>query len=71
MSAKYKLLLVEDNHANQVLLARQLGMLGCDTETVADGRQALQKIAETSYDLILTDCNMPVMNGYEMSRKIR
>ncbi len=71
MSAKYKLLLVEDNHANQVLLARQLGMLGCDTETVADGRRALQKIAETSYDLILTDCNMPVMNGYEMSRKIR
>jgi len=70
--AEGNLILVADDHAtNRALLARQLGVLGYATETAEDGAQALRLWRVGGYGLLLVDCNMPVMDGYELSRRIR
>jgi PAS domain S-box-containing protein len=70
--AEGTLILVADDHAtNRELLARQLGVLGYATETAEDGAQALQLWQAGRYGLLLVDCNMPVMDGYALSRRIR
>jgi two-component system sensor histidine kinase EvgS len=66
-----KVLVVDDHVANRMLLTQQLEHLGHHVEVASDGSQALQLWHPGDFDLVITDCNMPVLNGYGLSRKIR
>jgi CheY-like chemotaxis protein len=68
-----RVLVAEDNPANQRVARFQLEHLGMRVDIVADGRQALHLLEQTdhSYDLALMDCQMPEMDGYEATRAIR
>ena len=66
-----RILLVEDNPVNQLVAKGMLSKLGCDVVIAAHGGEALSQLEQDSFDLVLMDCNMPVMNGYEASRQIR
>jgi signal transduction histidine kinase/DNA-binding response OmpR family regulator len=65
------ILLVEDNPVNQRVARRLLESWGCIVTIASDGAQALAAIADHRYDLVLMDCQMPVMDGYEASRRAR
>ncbi len=69
--AALKLLLVEDDPVNQQVALRMIQRLGFQARMVANGRQALEKLAHTSFDIILMDCQMPEMDGYTATREIR
>jgi CheY-like chemotaxis protein/HPt (histidine-containing phosphotransfer) domain-containing protein len=64
-------LLVEDNSVNQEICAQMLVVLGCDVEVVSDGRAGYEAAFSRSYDLVLMDCQMPVMDGFESAAAIR
>lgn len=64
-------LVVDDHTPNRLLLSQQLNYLGHRVETAEDGQRALQKWREGHFDLVITDCNMPIMNGYELAHSIR
>ncbi|MFJ2692578.1 ATP-binding protein [Pseudomonas sp. NPDC087336] len=66
-----RVLLVEDNPVNQLVAKGMLGKLGCDVVVAAHGAEALDQLESRDFDLVLMDCNMPVMDGYEASRQIR
>ncbi|MCU1771618.1 response regulator [Pseudomonas sp. 13B_3.2_Bac1] len=66
-----RVLLVEDNPVNQLVAKGMLGKLGCDVVVAAHGAEALDQLEHDEFDLVLMDCNMPVMDGYEASRQIR
>lgn len=66
-----RVLLVEDNPINQLILRDQLETLGCAVELASDGRQALARWQPESFDVVLTDVNMPHLNGYELARALR
>ncbi|KQN52489.1 histidine kinase [Pseudomonas sp. Leaf48] len=66
-----RVLLVEDNPVNQLVAKGMLGKLGCEVVTAAHGAEALDQLELRDFDLVLMDCNMPVMDGYEASRQIR
>lgn len=70
-SAKPRILVVDDSSANQQLLTSQLKALGFSAEVAANGEIALAKWEAQYYPLIFADCTMPVMNGIEMTRRIR
>ena len=65
------ILLVEDNPVNQLVAKGMLSKLGCEVVVAAHGGEALRQLAQNRFDLVLMDCNMPVMDGYEASRQIR
>jgi len=65
------ILLVEDNLVNQLVAKGMLSKLGCEVVVAAHGGEALKQLEEQRFDLVLMDCNMPVMDGYEASRQIR
>ncbi|NEX18319.1 MAG: histidine kinase [Halochromatium sp.] len=66
-----RLLLVEDNATNQRVALSMLARLGLSAEVAKDGEQALDAAERNPYDLILMDCQMPVMDGFEASRELR
>ena len=64
-------LLVEDNPANQLVGARILEKIGHSVDVVSDGSEALDALGRRRYDAVLMDCQMPVMDGYEATRRLR
>lgn len=66
-----RILIVEDYEDNRNLLIFLLQDLGCLVEWVSDGQQALDRLLEEAYDIVLMDCQMPVMDGYEATRLLR
>jgi YjbE family integral membrane protein len=64
-------LVVDDNPVDQGATGRALRRLGCTVETANDGRQALERLAHRPYDLLLTDCHMPGIDGFQLATQIR
>ena len=71
VSHRARILLVEDNPVNQLVAKGMLSKLGCDVVVAAHGGEALTQLEQRTFDLVLMDCNMPVMDGYEATRQIR
>ncbi|MFJ3370308.1 transporter substrate-binding domain-containing protein [Pseudomonas sp. NPDC086251] len=65
------ILVVDDYPANRLLLSRQLSYLGHRVIEAEDGEQGLAQWHEHAFDLVITDCNMPVVSGYELAGAIR
>jgi signal transduction histidine kinase len=66
-----RVLVVEDNADNQNLAEQMLTRMGCEVEIVTDGAQALERLERHQFDLVLMDCHMPNLNGYDATREIR
>jgi len=64
-------LLADDHPTNRSLIVRQINMLGYAAESAENGILALEKWKSGRFGILITDCNMPMMNGYELTRRIR
>jgi len=71
VSLNLRLLVAEDNLINQLILRDQLEELGCTVVLAGDGIEALSLWGERPFDMVLTDVNMPRMNGYELTEQLR
>jgi signal transduction histidine kinase len=66
-----RVLVAEDNVVNQMLARRLLERAGCTVDVVSNGREAVERTREFTYDLVLMDCHMPEMDGFSATRAIR
>jgi CheY-like chemotaxis protein len=66
-----RILVAEDNAVNRLVAIRMLERMGHHAEAVCDGQQAVAAVQRNAYDLLLMDCQMPVMDGYAAARAIR
>ena len=67
----FKVLLVEDNAVNRTVVQAMLHSLGCEVEVAVNGEQAVNMARAGTHSLILMDCRLPVMDGYQATRQIR
>ena len=65
------ILVAEDNPTNQTLILNQLQTLGYTADLAKNGQEALNKMIYNNYELLITDCNMPLVDGYELAKTIR
>jgi two-component system capsular synthesis sensor histidine kinase RcsC len=70
-SLNLHILVAEDNPINSAIIKEQLEALGCSAVVAANGEQALAQWLPGLFDLVLTDVNMPIMNGYELATALR
>lgn len=68
---KARLLIAEDNSVNQTVILALLKQLGLQGRAVSNGQEAIQALAESQFDLVLMDCQMPEMDGFEATMRIR
>jgi PAS domain S-box-containing protein len=66
-----RVLVVEDNHVNQTVLSAMLASLGYRSDVAVNGADALAAIARIDYTAVLMDCQMPVLDGYEATERLR
>jgi CheY-like chemotaxis protein/HPt (histidine-containing phosphotransfer) domain-containing protein len=71
LGPRRRILVVDDNEFNRAVLARQVAALGYEAEQASDGEEALQLVGQHDYALILADCQMPGMDGFEFAREVR
>ena len=69
--AAKSVLVVEDNEINGVVMLKQLEVLGYSATIACNGQEGLKKWQSGWFDLVLTDCHMPIMDGYEMAQSLR
>src|SRR3990167_1972718 len=71
MKNTHQILVVDDNAISRTATTLTVQSFGLETEEASDGEEALKKVQVNYYAVILMDCNMPTMNGFECTKKIR
>jgi signal transduction histidine kinase/two-component SAPR family response regulator/HPt (histidine-containing phosphotransfer) domain-containing protein len=69
--SRMRVLVAEDDTSSQVVVATMLQFLGCKVDVVSCGKEAVSMVSRKHYDVVLMDCNMPDMNGFEATEEIR
>lgn len=69
--SNHRILVADDNPANRIIISKQLSTLGVTAEIVENGEESLKMLEQNTYDLVLMDCNMPILDGYATTKKFR